>query len=374
MLKLFYVCYFVVVGVTTPFFGPYLRQLGLSGQAVSAILTVAPTLQLGVPLLWGWLADRSRHPSSILRVLCLGACLVSVPLIFVRTMPALLVLYALQQIFAGSIMALADAVAAEKGRVERFEYASIRLWGSLSFIVTCFATGALLDWRGVKGGDALVPALVSLAFGLSFLSAFGVSGHASWEAPSVRDVRKLLGDRRFRSLLLVAGLHWLGLTPFHGFFGILLQDRGFPAKTTSYAFIVGSCSEIVLFASYARLRARFELTSLLAASLAVSALHWWVITLTRSPFLIISTQALHALTFGLFWATCIAWIAECVPPPLRATGQALFATTLGLGAVVGFPLVGALYDATGGAGAAFAAAGVLELVPLGLVLFQRSAV
>ena len=73
----------------------------------------------------------------------------------------------------------------------------------------------------------------------------------------------------------------------------------------------------------------------------------------------------------MFWATSIAWIAECVPPPLRATGQVLFSTTLGLGALVGFPLVGALYDATGGATVAFIAAGIIELLPLVLILLYR---
>ena len=73
MLELFYVCYFVVIGVSTPFFGPYLRQLGLSGQSTSAILSVAPMLQIGVPLAWGWLSDRSRRPNWVLRGLFLGA-------------------------------------------------------------------------------------------------------------------------------------------------------------------------------------------------------------------------------------------------------------------------------------------------------------
>jgi len=44
---------------------------------------------------------------------------------------------------------------------------------------------------------------------------------------------------------------------------------------------------------------------------------------------------------------------------------------LGLGAIAGFPLAGALYDATGGASMAFGAAGLLELVPLGFVLLYR---
>ena len=74
------------------------------------------------------------------------------------------------------------------------------------------------------------------------------------------------------------------------------------------------------------------------------------------------------MTFGMFWATSMAWIGECVPSKLRATGQMLFSTTLGIGALVGFPAVGALYDATGGAGTAFAVAGSLEVIPILLVL------
>ncbi|MES1174245.1 MAG: MFS transporter [Myxococcales bacterium] len=373
MLQLFYVFYFVVIGVSTPFFGPYLRQLGLSGQSAASVLALGPLLQIGVPLLWGWLADRTRQPSLVLRGLCLGACLASVPVIFVRTMPALLWLYFAQQIFAGSIGALADSIALESARIRRFDYTRIRLWGSFSFIATCLVVGELIDRRALKGGDPLVPLLVSAAFGLSFLASFALAGDASWEAPRLREVRQLLSAPRFRLLLIVAGLHWLGLSPFHGFFGVLLHDRGLPATTTSYAFMVGCGAEILLFASYARLRARFRLTSLLAASFAVSAVHWWIVAYTRSAFLIVATQALHALTFGMFWATSIAWIAECVPPPLRATGQVLFSTTLGLGAIVGFPLVGALYDATGGASVAFTAAGFVELLPLGLLLLYRRA-
>jgi MFS transporter, PPP family, 3-phenylpropionic acid transporter len=371
MLKLFYVCYFVVIGVSTPFFGAYLRRLGLCGQSVSAILAVAPLLQLGIPLVWGWLADRSRRPILVLRVLCLGACVASLPVAFARTVPALLLLYVAQQVFAGSIGAIADSIAVEKARVEGRDYTSIRLWGSLGFVVTSLATGAVLDWRAVKGGDVLVPALITLGFALSFLASFGLVGRASRETPHLHDVAQLLRDRRFRFLLLLAGLHWLGLVPYHGFFGILTQDRGLSASTTSQAFTVGACTEVVLFVYFAKLRARFELASLFAVSFAVTALRWLIVAYARSAFLIVSVQALHALTFGVFWATSMAWVGECVPPKLRATGQVLLSTTLGLGAIVGLLSAGALYDVTGGAGTSFLLAGIIELVPLALALADR---
>jgi PPP family 3-phenylpropionic acid transporter len=369
MLKLFYVCCFVVIGVSTPFFAAYLRRVGLSGQAVSAILSVAPAMQLGVPLLWGWLADRTRRPDLVLRLLCLGACVASIPIIFTRTMPALLLLYVAQQFFAGSITALADSIAIETARIQGRDYTRTRLWGSLSFIATCLAAGWILDVRAVHDGDMLVPALVTVGFGLSFLAAFGLHGHAAWEAPRLGDVGQLLRDRRFRFLLIIAGLHWLGLTPFHGFFGVLVQDRGLPTTTTSHAFMLGSSAEILVFLGFSRLRARFSLDSLFASSFFVTALHWLVVAHTRSAALIVGTQLLHAMTFGMFWATSMAWIGECVPSKLRATGQVLFSTTLGVGAMVGLLSVGALYDATGGAGSSFFAAGVLEIVPITLVLF-----
>ena len=370
MLKLFYICYFITLGVSVPFFPAYLRQLGLSGRQVSVLLAIAPALQLGVPLGWGWLADRTRRPDLILRGLCLFAFLSSLPVIFVRTMPALFGIYLGQQLFAVAILSLADSLAVEKS-CQGGHYGRIRAFGSSSFVATCLLAGWWLDLRGIRGGDSLAPMLISTGYGLSFLAALGLRGHGSEARPHARDVRLLLGDRRFLFLLLIAGLHWAALVPYHGFFGILMQDRGFPAKITSYAFFVGAAAEIAVFLAFSRVRARFTLDQIMAASFAVSALRWWLFAYSQSALLVVALQVAHALTFGAFWAAAMAWIADCVPPKLRATGQVMFSTVIGVGSTGGLLLAGALYDATGGAGTSFTLAGVVELLPLALVLLFR---
>lgn len=371
MLKLFYVCYFVVVGVSLPFFPPYLRKLGLTGREVSAILMVAPLFQMAVPLAWGWLADRTRRPDRILRILCLSATLASLPVIFVRTMPALWFLILCQQFFAVSIMSIGDALAVEKARSGE-DYSRIRLWGSLSFIVVCLMVGPWLDWRGKLHGDVLVPLLISIGLGASYIVSLGLKGQAKHESPHLRDVRELIRDSRFRFLLVIAGVHWMCLVPYHGYFGILLQDRGFSARITSYAFIVGATAEIGVFLLFSRLQTRITLMSLFSISFAVSVVRWWLFAFTQSAYLIVATQALHAVTYGLFWATSMAWMGARVPTKLRATGQVLFTTTLGLGSFLGLLATGALYDFTGGAGVSFTLAGVLDILPLVLVIRMRS--
>lgn len=366
MLKLFYACFFLTIGVSTPFFPAYLRQLGLSGQKVGVLLAIPPALQLVVPLGWGWLADRTRRPDRVLRALCLGAFLASLPVIFARTMPALFVAYFAQQIFVVAIVGMADSVAVERWR-KGTAYGPTRAAGSAAFMTACLVAGWWLDLRGLRVADPLVPTLVSVGFAASFLAALGLRGRAVGDRPHARDVRRLLEDRRFRALLVVACLHWAALVPYHGFFGILLRERGLPARFTSFAFVVGTAAEIVVLFLFGRLRARFGLVQLFAAVFATSALRWWLSSIVSSPAVILALQVTHGLTFGLFWVTAMAWLAAAVPPTVRATGQMLFTMVNGIGAVTALLVTGTLYD-VGGAGLPFALAGVLDLVALGFVL------
>jgi PPP family 3-phenylpropionic acid transporter len=286
-------------------------------------------------------------------------------------MPALFGIYLVQQLFVVSIVALADSLAVERSR-QGAHYGRIRAFGSSSFVATCLLAGWWLDARGVRGGDALVPVMISTGYGLSFLAALRLAGHGAGDRPHLHDVRLLLGDRRLLLMLAVAGLHWMALVPYHGFFGILMQDRGFPARITSYSFLVGSAAEIAVLWLFVRLRARFGLVRILGVTFAMSALRWWLFAYTRSAFLVVALQIIHALTFGAFWASAMAWMADAVPSKLRATGQVLFSTTIGLGSMIGLGLAGRLYDATGGASVLYRLAGVVELLPLVLVLvFMR---
>jgi PPP family 3-phenylpropionic acid transporter len=370
MLKLFYLCFFITTGVSVPYFPAYLRQIGLSGQQTSLLLAIPPALMLGVPLLWGWIADRTRRPDLVLRALCLGAMLGGLPMIFARSMPALFASYLAQQFFVVSINSLADSLAVERSRGSG-RYGVIRATGSASFIVVCLAVGWWLDLRAIPRGDSLVPILICVGYGLTFLASFTLTGHRDAQRPHLRDVKELLADRRFLLLLPVAGLHWAALVPYHGFLGILIHDRGFASTITSYAFFVGVATEIAVFLLFTRLRARFGLVRLMGVSFALSAARWWIVAGLHSATGLVVLQVLHAFSFGIYWGAAMAWIAECVPTKLRATGQVLFTTATGLGSMIGYLVTGRLYDVWGGAGLAFALAGALELVPLALVVFAQ---
>jgi PPP family 3-phenylpropionic acid transporter len=369
VLRLFYVAYFTAVAVSLPFFPPYLRGLGLTGRKVSWVLALAPVCHLGVPLFWGWLADRTRRPDLALRIAAAGAALLFVPLIGVRAMPAILLLYGVHQAFNVAIPGLLDSLAIERVRKLGEDYGRIRVWGSVSFTAMCLALGPLLTARGSKPGDALVPILMVATLGLAFLTSLGVRGMGAAERPHASDIRALVRDPRFVLLLVVANLHWACTAPYHAFFSILLQDRGLSPQVMSNAFVVSVLGEMAAFFFFSKIRRRFALSTVLAWAVGSSILRWIVVARSGSPAVLVLVQVIHMLTFGAFHAAAVAWLAECVPAKLRATGQTLYtASVYGLGNLLGMLGSGALYDATGGAATSFLVAGVLELLPLALVL------
>ena len=119
-----------------------------------------------------------------------------------------------------------------------------------------------------------------------------------------------------------------------------------------------------------RLHARFSLDALLAAAFIASALRWVGNAVLRAPAPLIALQALHGMTFGMFWSAGIAMVAATVPPKLRATGQALLVMAINVGGAIGNLAVGRLYDSAG-PGTLFAIAAAGELLPLAVVLYAR---
>jgi PPP family 3-phenylpropionic acid transporter len=373
MLKLFYVCLFVTSGVSVPFFPTYLRGLGLDGRHVSLMMSVAPFFHLAVPLAWGWLADRTRRPDVLLRIACAGAALLIMPLVGVRAVPMMVAIYAGHQFFAVPILSLSDSLALDRMRRLGEDYTRVRLWGSASFLVVCLLVGKLIEHRGRGPADPLVPTLLGVGFALAALAAFGLRGEPGRAPPHLREVRALLANPRFRFILILAPLHWACLTPYHGFFGILVLDHGFATSTVGHAYFLAVLAEVGAFLVFPALRSRFRLEALLAFMAAVSCVRWLLIAGVCGPLsenALTVLQLLHAASFGLYWASAMAWLADAVPSSLRATGQAMFtAVTFGLGNLAGFAVSGRLYDATGGAEAAFFSAGLLELIPFGMAVW-----
>jgi PPP family 3-phenylpropionic acid transporter len=348
----------------------YLRGLGLSGRDISTVFTVTPLLALVVPLAWAYLADRTQRHDRVLRVVVGGAFVGFIPMLFARGFNAVFAGWSLYAVFAVAVGGLADAFAVARVR-EGAIYGRVRLWGSVGYVVAALAVGALLSARG-RATDRLVPFAMWLALGCAFVAALRLRGTGeSSTRPRAADVRALLADPRLRLLLAIAALHWICLAPYNVYFGVFLRDLGLTPLSWGLAYSTGVVMEVIVLSTFHHLQVRYRLETLLAAAFAVSAARWLAIAAVQAPWALIALQALHGMTFGMFWSAAIALVAATVPASLRATGQALLVMAINLGGALGNAITGRIYDAHGSR-LMFLLAAAGELAPLAVVLVARA--
>jgi PPP family 3-phenylpropionic acid transporter len=141
---------------------------------------------------------------------------------------------------------------------------------------------------------------------------------------------------------------------------------------TGAGFGVGVVAEICAMLVFPRLSRRLPLRAMFAVAFLGSAVRWVLLSRAGWGPAIVALQAAHFLTFGIFWACSMEAMADAVPGPLRATGQALFtAVVFGVGNGIGYALSGWGYDRLGGAGPLYAFAAGAEVVAFGILLAAR---
>jgi len=375
-LRLFYFLYYGSIGASLPYLAPYLRGLGFSGAEIGTVQMVGPLVAGPAALAWALAADRLGAPARALKLATLWSLAAMAFLPIARTPGVLAAVLFFYSLGVAAVVPLVDSVALEWVRTQPgLSYGRVRLFGSLGFIALAQGLGLLLAARGDRPGDVLVPLAVVAAVAGYALTARRLPAPPVPEVrPGLADLRGLFADPRLLLLLGASALHWAGCAPFHLFYGVFVRDLGLPSSVTGLGMAVGVGAEVVALLAFPRLARRFSLRALFALAFAGTALRWWLLSRSGAPAAVVGLQALHGLTFGLFWGAAVEAMSALVPARLRATGQALFgAVVFGGGNALGYQLSGLGYDHYRGAAPLYAWAAALEILPLAAALAFASA-
>ncbi len=313
-LIVFYVLFFMFVGVTLPFLPVYYRSLGLEASQVGLLLSVGPLFALLVPTLWGQVADRTGRPGAVLLLVCLGSLAGFSILLTARTFAGVLGSLALFSFFNAATTTLIDSLALQQVADRGGSFARIRTWGSAGFVVSTLSFGffvEVIDRRVVLAALALIAAFTGWALAsLAFLPARPRVGPRA----DLAGTFDLLRQPQLRWLLVASGAHWVASAPYHGSLGMHFTALGFSPSILSLSASVAVGSEVLVFATWPRVSARLAPRRLLLLAFLVSALRWAVMGLTSSPAVLVALAALHGLSFGAFYVASISWVADRAPP------------------------------------------------------------
>lgn len=365
----FYLLYFGALGVTLPFFPAYLKSLHLTTAQVGILLGLPPLFSLFSPPFWGHLADSTGRGDLVLRMVSCGAVAFFSLLLAVDRFGLLLLVIGAYAFFNSSITPLIDSLTLQRIALSGGNYARVRLFGSLGFVLVSSIFG--LSVAAINRATVVVPLCLMAGY---FAWSFGIRARSvSLDSPRPMNALRLLSDRDLALFLLAACLHWIACAPFHGTFSIHLQALGLPPRVVGIAAGLGVLAETAFMFFYPRFSRRVAAKGLLFLAFFGSSLRWMGMALVDRSGWIIALSLLHGLTFGAFYIASVAYVSGRAPPELRASGQALFASVaFGVGGLIGYLSSGIGYDVLGGH-RLFAAAAVVDVLAACIILRIRPA-
>jgi PPP family 3-phenylpropionic acid transporter len=345
-LSAFYFFYFASLGALVPFWGLYLKDRGFDALAIGQLTAILLATKIVAPNVWGWLADRSGRRLPIVRLASLLSALTFTGIFLAQDFWTLALVMSLFSFFWNASLPQIEAVTFSHLQTQVRRYASIRLWGSIGFIVTVYSLGRLLD----RYGPSTVPAVVwAMYLAIWFSSLLIPEAESRRRSEAELSLRAVLGRPEVAAFLFSCFLMQASHGTYYAFYSIYLQSAQYASATIGWLWAWGVLVEVLVFLGMHWVLDRWAARQVLLASLFLALVRWLLTAqFVDSLVIMILAQTLHAATFGAFHAAAIHLVHHYFLDHLQGRGQALYSSlSFGAGGAFGSLTSGYLWSQVG---------------------------
>lgn len=356
---LLYVLMYGAFGVASPFWPRFFESRGLRPEELGVLLALGTAIRLVSGPLAGRVADRLGARRAILAICIIMSGLLALGLLPAETFWLLLLVSVCQAATLAPVTTLADALAlretseSRNAHGRRFEYGWVRGAGSAAFIAGTLVAGQIVSTAGLSSIVLVHAGLLAASATVAYLllgSKSREEERAEPAASSFAGFAPLLRIALFRRLLLVAALI-LGSHAVHDAFAVIRWNAaGIGPGMASLLWSLSVAGEVIVFFLVGpSLVARVGPAAAAAIAAGAGILRWVVMALSAAPLALAIVQPLHGFTFALLHLACMRLLTQVVPPPLAATGQAIYALAVAATTALLTFAAGALYARWGAA-------------------------
>jgi PPP family 3-phenylpropionic acid transporter len=373
-LSAFYFSYFAVLGVLVPYWGLYLKSLGFGPQYIGFLMAIPLATKIVAPNIWGWLADTVTGGRSLLPLAAALALIIFTTLFAIETFLWVAVAMIGFSFFWNATLPSMEATTLNFLGERWHRYGEVRLWGSVGFIALVWSMGWVIDGFGPV---MVLPAISLLLAGMWItVASVPTRSPEPTPAPSPGGEGGPLLQRHVVAFLAACMLMQASHAPFYAFFTLYMEQFGYHKSLIGGLWALGVAAEIVVFLYMRRLFGVFRIVSLLQFSFAVTVLRWLLVAfLPEYLAVIVFSQLLHAVTFGVYHASAIQLIHRLFQGRHQHRGQALYSSmSFGVGGALGSLYSGYLWEYAGPAAIYMTAAATALISMVVTRAFVRPAV
>lgn len=343
----FYFFYFASLGALIPYWGLYLDSLAFNASDIGSLMAIIMATKIISPNIWGWIADHTGRRMAIVRLGSLLAAICFIGIFFTAQFWWLALVMLLFSFFWNAALPQFEATTFNHLQTETHRYSSIRLWGSIGFIIAVWGLGEVLSNIGMGYLPSVLLVLFLGIWAMSLLVPEDAAGHLALDH---EPLRKLLLHPAVIGLLVSCFLMQASHGPYYTFYSIFMKGYGYSLWFIGTMWALGVFAEVLVFLGMHRLVPVFGLKPLLLTSLVLASLRWLLIGLfPQNIAIMFFAQCLHAASFGVYHASAIQLIHQYFRGKHQGKGQALYSSlSFGAGGAFGSFLSGYAWETIGG--------------------------
>jgi len=328
LLRLVFFLMQAPIGILLPSFVLYLRfDRQFSESQISLITALGGLTIVLFQQAWGYFADVVfRKKQLILANLAISGLLFW-SIAFVPSYWAIVCVVFAFNVFSTPLVQLLHGLLFSHRGSERW-FGPLRAYGSLGFVVTNLAVAYVAD-RLTDGNLRFIFPLYAALCAATFVCVMPVpeakvvraSDRPSFWAVQWYFLRRPPVAIFLGFVFLYQCAHSLSYT----LQSILMKNMGADHTLIASSYSLAAVLEVPVFFAAHRLLKKFGAERLLAFAAVVQSIRWILVWKATSPTEIVAISALHAITFGLFYAAAVSYINSHAPYKFKASAQTLFA-------------------------------------------------
>ena len=364
----FYLFYFASLGALIPYWSLYLKSLSFSASEIGSLLAIIMATKVISPNIWGWIADHTGKRMAIVRLGCLFAAIAFAGVFLSSNFWWMAFIMMLFSFFWNATLPQLEASTFTHLGKETHKYSSVRLWGSIGFVIAVWLIGQQLEGHQIS---YLPLILIGLFISIWLSSLFVPEEAAAHLKINHESLSEVLKKPAVIALLVVCFLNQFSHGPYYAFYSIYMQSYGYSLTQIGLLWALGVIAEIIVFMGMHKLEPRFGLKQLLVVSMILTSVRWLIIAFFPAfNSIMIFAQILHAASFGLYHAVAIQYVHRFFSGKNQGKGQAIYSSiSFGVGGALGSLYAGYAWD-TVGSMVAFIIAGVASLAAA-LITWKR---
>ncbi|MBK9603514.1 MAG: MFS transporter [Anaerolineales bacterium] len=350
--RLYYFTFMGGWGFVLPFINLFYVSIGFNGKQIGFISSTSAIVGMLVSPLWVSEVKKRPQARNILQAALILGGIGYYAIGLQSLFPLIIIIVFLHALAASGIAPLSDSMAVTVSQESGSGYGSVRVWGSLGWIVTVLSSGWLTARYGFIAAFIGVAVMWLIAASLIFFIQprfFSSRQISTQPKPNLRVALQYIWQdkvlRGFAFALIVIGFFNNGVLQFENVF---LSELGATKQIISVAGILSAVVEIPFMIYSDKIVQRVGAHRLLLVALSMTIFMRLSVLTLPSIITIMVVRFIGGVAFSFYTISFIKLISSRTQPTETGTVLAIFSVTLaGLVNIVASPVSGAIFDVIG---------------------------